>query len=71
MKKPDAMCCSCITVFGELHTSPYLKFARKDYSLNTYVEKHQVNSRKLPNIPDMHVTMEGLGVHFWAMTYRC
>ena len=58
------------TVLGVLHASPYLKFARKNYSLNTHVEKHQINSRKLPNILDVCITMKGLGVHFWAMTYR-
>lgn len=56
-------------VLGVPHTSPYLKFASKDYSLNTYIEKHQINSRKLPNIPTVCITMKGLGVHFWAMTY--
>lgn len=56
------------TVLGVLHTSPSLKFAQKRYSLNTYVKKHHINSRKLPNMLDVCSTMKSLGVHFWAMT---
>lgn len=41
---------------------------QKHYSLNTYVGKHHINSKKLPNMLDVCSTVKGLGVHFWAMT---